>query len=685
MVQNKYPKYLIPAFLLIFFFSGALQAQPQRAYERGMEELYNGNRARALDVWYNAYQRVGDVDARIGIEYMRVVTENRMKEYYEQATELYYRAIMDASGAESRVVIRQEISRLRPVTGRGIYRQWVDWWENRDHRLGADMRGFWVQEDPTPAGISNERLIEHWIRIAEAKQRYTKNSNTVFGTDDRGVLYVRYGAPDRIRTGILTLQNLNIRNWLQNQMNPYAEQTEGEEQSYDRELSAENQMELFSRLQDAIYEFHRYPEYEVWFYNRLIPDVNDPVIFLFGTDVDTGEFSYRSSVGDFIPERAYQSVMELDEEGVEFTRAGFTPALILQLLYYEQLVLSDSYFENRLNEIREKVLQQGQEVYQGLDLAVRTESRESLQHRRAPVPVEQSTYMERMPRIPLQVYQYRFLNSDGNPYMLTYLESQPQEAFLIDFNRNHYPGESPVRGTNVLEEYGSYDVIHSLIEYDDNWSIGSTIEDTPELILGRPASGAVLSRSLFRTNHTGRSHRSASVKLLNIDPDDDNLFDTPFASEIRGLNRTQYRIPEPLVSRTDSLEMADLVLGYESEAEATEPFSFRVANDGVVAFEKTLVLHFEVYNLARMAYNNGFTRFDLTYRILPVEEDGSVRTDEAEFVLTLNFTNENRNVIEDLEIETADLNPGLYDLRVQVIDTETGQQKERKTRFEVVE
>ncbi|PWN07675.1 GWxTD domain-containing protein [Rhodohalobacter mucosus] len=684
MVQNNYFKYLLPVLLLIFF-SASLQAQPQRAYERGLEELYNGNRTRALDVWYNAYQTEGGVDARIGIEYIRVVTENRMKEYYGQATQLYYKAVLDPSGPESRVAIRQEISRLKPITGRGIYRQWVDWWENKDKQLGADMRGFWVQEDPTPSEISNERLIEHWIRIAEARQRYTKNSNTVFGTDDRGLMYVRYGAPDRIRTGILTLQNLNIQSWLENQLNPYAESTQSEERPYDRELSAEQQMELFNRLQDAIYEFHRYPEYEIWFYNDLNPGENAPVIFLFGTNVNTGEFSHRSSVGDFIPERAYQSVEELEEEGVEFTRAGFTPALILQLLYYEQLVQSDTYFENRLNEIRGAVLEQGQEVFRGMDLAVRAESRESLQQRRAPAPVEQSTYMQRMPQIPLYVYQYRFLDQDGTPYMLTYLESLPQEAFLIDFNRNHYPGESPVRRTNVLEEYGSYDLTHSLLEYDEDWSIGSTWEATPELILERPSSDAIPSRSLFRTSHTGRSQRSASVKLLNFDPDDTNLFDTPFASEVRGLNRMQYRIPKPLVSHTDSLEMADLVLGYESDEAVTEPFSFRVANDGVVPFETTLVLHFEVYNLARMADNTGFTRFELTYRILPVEEDGSIRTDEAEFVLTLNFTNEDRNVIEDLEIETADLKPGLYDLRVQVIDTVTGQQKERKTRFEVVE
>lgn len=687
MLQEKYSILLFSILLFLPVLQPALQAQPQRAYERGLEELYSGNRTRALDVWYNAYQQEGDVDARIGLEFIRVVTENRMKEYFGQATELYYRALFDASGADSRVAIRQEINRLRPVIGEGIYRQWVSWWENEDRRLGPDMRGYWVQEDPTPARTANERLIEHWQRISEAKSRFTKNNNTVYGTDDRALFYIRYGSPDRTRNGILTLQNLNIRTWLQNQMNPYADRSSGEGKPYDLEMSAADQQELFDRLQDAIYEFHRYPEYEIWFYDGLTPGDREPVVYIFGTDVHTGEFRYRSSVEDFIPERAYNSVIELEEDGIDFTRAGFSPALMLQLLYYEQLVQADSYFNNRLNEIREKVLEQDRGVYRGLDLAVRTESRELLQQRAASAPIEQSTFLERMPKIPFRVYQYRFLDEEGEPLLLTYLESHPQEAFLIDLYRSRMEqnDDEPLTATNVLDQFGQYSLVHTLIEYDNDWNITSNLEHNPPLLLNRSSDTHTPSLSLFRMVHSGRSQRSASAKLLNFDPDSENLFETPFSSELRGLNRVQYRVPKPLVSHADSLEMADLVLGYESESEFTEPFSFLVANDGVVPYEKTLVLHFEVYNLKRMDNEIGFTRFDLTYRILPVEKDGTIRTDEAEFVLTLNFTNEERNVIEDLEIETADLNPGLYDLLVQVIDTETGQQKERRIRFEVVE
>ena len=110
---------------MFLFAAELLQAQPQRAFERGIEELYRGNTTRALDIWYGAYDTPGSVDGRIGLEFIRVVTANNMREYFEQGTELYYRALTSGAGTDSRVALRQEIERMRPVIGEGIYRQWI--------------------------------------------------------------------------------------------------------------------------------------------------------------------------------------------------------------------------------------------------------------------------------------------------------------------------------------------------------------------------------------------------------------------------------------------------------------------------------------------------------------------------------------------------------------------------------
>ena len=673
--------------LIAFGLADMVNAQPQRAYERGLEELYRGNTAQALDIWYEAYNAENGVDARIGFEFIRVVTEQKRTNYYAQATELYYRALVDAAGIDSRVAIRQEINRLRPIIGEGIYRQWVNWWEQENRNLGSDMRGFWVQQDPTPSQISNERLIEHWERISESKRRFTRNSRTVYGTDDRALIYIRYGEPDRRQNGIFTLQSLNMRNWLLRQLNPYTGDYPEEMTRDDSNMQMVEDQRMIDRLQDAIYEFHRYPEYEVWFYDNLDTESRSSIPFIFGTDVNTDTFKLQSSIEDFIPERAYHPERVRQQEGVEFTRAGITPALMLQLLYYEQLVQVDPFFNERLNSLQDNVLEQGLQAFQGMDLAFKAESRELINQRTVRAPVEKSEYTSRIAGIPLSVYQYRFLDEEGEPYVLTYLESSAQESFLIDYHRNSVGEQNDrelVYGENILTVFPFYELNHTLIEYDNSWNIKEAKKDKPSLILTRSSSGNV-SRSVFVNRHTGRTNFSATVELMNYDPDTRTVFDTPFSHALRGLGSSQFRIQRPLVSHADSLEMGDLILGFEEENQQTYPFNFVVANDEVVPVDKTLVLHFEVYNLKRKTDVTEFTEFDLTYRILPVDEQGMTRDDQSEFVLTLNFINEDRNVIEDLEIETADLQPGLYDLRVQVVDLVANQEKHRRLRFEVVE
>lgn len=690
-MSQRYPgKYYLILLTLVLALSHAeLFSQPNRAYDRGLEEIYRGNISQALDLWYDAYmsEHSAGVDSRIGFEYIRIVTERDMRSFFESATEMYYRALTNGEGTESRVALRQEIDRMQPIIGDGIYRQWTQWWNQRSDRLGIDMRGYWVQQDPTPADRINERLIEHWKRIDTAIRNFNKNNTTVYGTDDRALIYLRYGQPDRRNSGILTLQSQNIKPWLQRQL--HAATSSGAISRRSDHLSEPQEFdELIDRLQRSIYEFHRYPEYEVWFYENIVPDQTEPILFLFGTDVRTDQFTLQTSLEDFIPERAYiaDSERSRSDDAIEFTRAGITPALMLQLLYYEQLTRVDPFFELRLNDLRDSVLEQGLEAYRGLDQIFKSQSRELVNARQLHVPREKSSYDEILPRIPMNVHQYRFLDleNDLQPAIITYIESTPQEAFLIDYHRNM--GRTNGNGelfepANILNFFPLYELKHTLQRYSRAWDMTAQHEDLPPLYLRRNDPD-IESTSHFIKPHTGRHQMAASVQLLNHDPDSRTIHETPFSPAIRGWNKLQYRQPAPLRSHTDSLEVADLVLGYPDTTGVTEPFSFRVANNQIIPFGETLLLHFEVYNLQRRG--DSFTHFELTYRILPVDDRGKVLSDQTEFILTLNFINEEIHVIEDLEIETADLSPGLYELVVLIIDTESEQERQRRIRFEVV-
>jgi hypothetical protein len=300
-------------------------------------------------------------------------------------------------------------------------------------------------------------------------------------------------------------------------------------------------------------------------------------------------------------------------------------------------------------------------------------------------PVEKSTYEDDLPRIPFQIHHYRFIDHENGPSILTYIESSPQEALLIDYYRNRERNtaeDSLLFGTKVLDQLPYYELNHNLQTYTEEWAIAESFTDNPELIIEKNAAGPV-SGSYIITEHTRQSNQSASVELINLNPDSKSINNTLFSPSLRGRNKMQFRQPKPLVQHEDSLELADLVLGYQDEDNSTPPYSFRVANDQIVPFGKTLILHIEVYNLVKMS--SGFTRFELTYRIFPIDDEGNLLSDQTEFILTLNFTNEETIVVEDLEIESADLDLGLYELILQITDTETEQEKERAIRFEVLE
>ncbi len=54
---------------------------------------------------------------------------------------------------------------------------------------------FWVWQDPAPASAANERLVEHYRRVATARENHGKHK---FPWDDRGEVYVRFGEPDHV-------------------------------------------------------------------------------------------------------------------------------------------------------------------------------------------------------------------------------------------------------------------------------------------------------------------------------------------------------------------------------------------------------------------------------------------------------------------------------------------------------
>lgn len=676
---------------MLVCFSSVEAGQTDR-FEEGLLAEFRGEYERALTIWESAKNELEEADSRIGFEFIRLATEQEMHEYYQQASEMYYWALTAPLNGVNRAAIRQEIERLRPITGEGIYRQWVSLWEDQHPKLTGELRGFWVQLNPTPSYSYNERLIEHWERIAYSRRNFVKNRNTPYSTDDRALIYVRYGVPDHSKAGVFTIDNQNIGRWLSKQFelqqleNP---DPEAEDKFY-RDLEEERS---FDQLENYIFQFHEYPEYEIWIYDSPTRhnQHHQPLIFIFGTEVETGKYYQQQSVDDFIPERAFLSDRRSLNFRSEFIREGLTPALILQMLYYEQLISVDSYFEQRLNFLRNAFIEQGPLAYASLDMAMRSQNREVLDMRVAEAPRQISKLDRVISRIPIQIYQYRLLDEENQPYMITFVESDPLTALRTDLehNRNLFkasPDQTDEEADNtdrfdVKLVQSSYELKHSLQVYDEDWHLKSRVDHTPDLLSDHLTGKNILS-SAFEISHDKQLFQSASVELLNTHPENQVRQESLFPNNLRGIGSLQYQQPVPLQADPESLEVGDLILGYRDDIPEDYPFSFRVANDQMISNDENLVLHFQVYNLEPRE-DTGFTHFELTYRIYPVSDVGKVLENQEEFYLTLNFESEFQRVIEDLEIQTGSLEEGLYELQVYVQDLENQQNRSRRIRFEV--
>jgi GWxTD domain-containing protein len=163
---------------------------------------------------------------------------------------------------------------------------------------------FWTESDPVQTTPLNERLIEHWERIHYARKNFTESNNTVYGTDDRGLIFVKFGHPDQYVTDRL------FENSTEYVLSPNVEQ-----------------MVNYKRYQDVI----------IWKYMNLGTDRN--VLYIFG-EAEGSPFGLRNGLDEFIPTRAYR---------------GFTnevpPGILLQMQAYDQFREFDPFFRQRLTEI----------------------------------------------------------------------------------------------------------------------------------------------------------------------------------------------------------------------------------------------------------------------------------------------------------------------------------------------
>jgi GWxTD domain-containing protein len=163
-------------------------------YLVGLNALESGDWKHALKTWEfgkTALDNREKSDPRLGIAYIELVTQRRLKEYYERATEIYLWGFSQRTNPHFYDVIAEEVNRILPLINPADHAQWKIPLIKEDPHICHKIRLFWIERDPLPFTRQNERLIEHWERIAYARENFVKNSLSVYNCDERGDIYIK--------------------------------------------------------------------------------------------------------------------------------------------------------------------------------------------------------------------------------------------------------------------------------------------------------------------------------------------------------------------------------------------------------------------------------------------------------------------------------------------------------------
>ncbi len=602
-----------------------------------------------LESDYNLYRTKGGewTDPRLGFKYIERITEKKLKSRYKKASEIYYWSLSNIPDTNFKDELAREVERLEPLVSEETLNHWDSLLEESNLKeLGQSIKTFWELRDPAPSTSLNERLLEHWERLAYAKEHFRRSSSWAYGTDDRAKVYVAYGKPDTYgreqnstHSGVSTAHQTFV-----NQLNNSVKT----QLSDDPEInSPTSKGQLLGKVP--------YYSYQVWSYRNISPDFNDDIIFLFGLDGDTKEFRLLRSAEEMIPS--------------EYLHYPNNPLPLQKSLYYS-LGLQHPKF---MRLYRDLIMLETNSTAPGRALAklVRSNNRAELAHNRYQAPEEYSEYESALPDIPLKAYQYRMLNEQNEPVLATFIESNPQEGLIFDQVKER------------TFETSAYRLLHSvnIAEPGDGITFNETDRKSLELGYGSMEKMDPSLSYIELPNRVAGADQQFTAELHNKTKSSTDLSSRLFPETIRGLGRYTTKQPTPLSTDPSQLEVSDLIIGYDEESgTATNPFGFRIAPEGDIPQGQNIIVHFEVYHVQKSA--NAPARFKIDYLLEPQKNllQRVLRTDDPNQVsLTLNFESGQSSYRDNLEISTSELDPGEYTLIFTVTEQATGQQKTRET------
>ena len=646
------------------------------AYDKGVTKKVNGKWVKALDIWFNARVKLmknGKVDPRIGFAYMNLATQKKAVKYYKSACIMYFWALKARDISTYHDIISKEILQIKPMLTPQKFREMMRLLKKDDPRVMSELRGFWIQKDPTPTTFINERLLEHYERIAYAKEHFRKNTSTIYGTDDRGTIYVKYGAPSRLRKGTIVIDRSNIEAWAREMLyktggrsntsyaglNPVAAMRQADQKDEGK----------INYIVHTILQYNNYNNYEIWVYNHLNNEPDRHVIFIFGSPGSGGGFGLLRSFDELMSPAVFR------QRRFPFNAKPFNIGTIMQLLYYQQVKQIDNYFSNAFLNLESSWVSENLTADSYAPLHTSATHKQEIRNREEKAPKEKSTYNEELPNIWIKYKQARYLGQDNKPYSILFVYSKPQHVLLKNYSSAY-----------MLKNQVDYYVKHNITLWNKNWLELTSINQLPDVHFDKLISkddGALPSQTIFKVEHKDKDmHARIAVDAYNLKKKEKNP-DDPFPAYLLGTGKEQVSFNDPLTIDKTRLELSDIVLGYQDSLldndNKVSGYHFYVPFKNDIPHSKNLWIHLEVYHLQKKQGQNAV--FDVDYRIIPLNKKGKPVKKDTYVGLTLKYESPYDYSKENLQIDLSDIKSGKYRLKLKVNDKASGQSALRYVDF----
>ncbi len=626
-------------------------AQENVAYERGMDLKAQGAWEGALELWEEATDFfTAPPDPRISFAFLEITVENENEERYGLASEML---LWGLSGLDYpphlRAPVIEELDRILPLMEEEDVESWTALRDSSTQKIARELKRFWIENDPTPTSILNERLIEHWERIIYARSEFKYSLDSPYGTDDRGTVWVKFGPPDRTKTGMMGATEMELKIRIPSDI----------------------------QAREAVRRYDTNPQYEVWVYD----DLNNQgfTYFLFGNEGGQGRFKLVDGIRDLIP------IASRSRSSSRYTPGGVPAAYYLELFYYETLSDVGGYFGRRFAELDELWNQYTTELNrEGRNLVSPSEN--TLRSYSQRYQLQDRTDPENPPLQPVfSSYDGRAQDEIVVQTVRMLRDNQPRLFILaVSASTLDVPDRSGLR-RNRLVAPGSTRR-HTLIVRDHRLSevgrltnqVTSGQGDVSFFQLRHPSLPMHLTLT-GETLLTGDSVVPGAVNLgFKEEEEEENV------EEGRALPAQAHIEPgPPLSTDTAHLEVSDLTLGVripENIDGSRLPFPLLPASR--IWLIDSLRVYLEVYHLGLDEEGTG--RFRADFKVEALRDDGSIDESRGPVTLSVQLETEGALFGAPFDIALRDQELGPYRVEVVVTDLIRGETISRSAILELI-